>query len=546
MKNNHLKILIIAVIIILLSSFLWGYIYVNKKESDENNQQKVDYAIKIIKDSTFGDNIYNINSTKKDILEIEYQNQIYENIDKMLRHNAYTFNNPLIIYNPYGTNLLGINIYFKSNSFKKLSYKITTDDENINEFERELDNNSFYNKSKKYYGYQIIGLVPGEVNHITLKIKLKNNNIKKHVININFDMMSKNKLIIKKGIEKINPDDKSLLYPLINGERKIYDNYGIERVNLPYVKFKKEFRLLLMGDYMLYAYDNYNFIKLDRFGRILKIYNTGNFRMHHDYKMDEKNNKLVFLTTNPGSNTINDIVRYIDLKTGKSKELLNFKELLNDIYLKTITSNNIDNRFKRDWIHINSLEIIDGKDIIVSSRILSAIIYISDIYNDPKIEYIISPYKEFKDSKYKDLVLTKEGDFSNNSGQHSLNYIKVNKNNHKILFFNNSIPYNSFSKNYHINFKTLKNEKDLYSKIDIYNIDTVNKKYTLEKEFNVPYSFSQGSVQAYKNGYIVTSSLHKIIGDYDFNGNLKTEYLIDDRDDLTGATRYTFNNFWFK
>ena len=84
------------------------------------------------------------------------------------------------------------------------------------------------------------------------------------------------------------------------------------------------------------------------------------------------------------------------------------KNILEDMY-KTAVSPESGNTYggdELDWIHLNSLDII-GNDIVLSSRELSSIIYIEDIYQNPKLKYIISDLSVYKNTKYEKYVYSK-------------------------------------------------------------------------------------------------------------------------------------------
>ena len=53
---------------------------------------------------------------------------------------------------------------------------------------------------------------------------------------------------------------------------------------------------------MLYSYKKSGFLQVNRLGKIDKIYNINGYTMHHDYKYDEKNNKLLILANENGAN----------------------------------------------------------------------------------------------------------------------------------------------------------------------------------------------------------------------------------------------------
>ena len=87
------------------------------------------------------------------------------------------------------------------------------------------------------------------------------------------------------------------------------------------------------------------------------------------------------------------------------------------------------------------MQVIDGRDIIVSSRELSTIIRINNIYYNPELKYLIADKSVYEDTSYEKYLYDKIGDFTSNAGQHTIQYIKddnLEQDKYYIYMFNNN------------------------------------------------------------------------------------------------------------
>ena len=73
-----------------------------------------------------------------------------------------------------------------------------------------------------------------------------------------------------------------------------------------------------------------------------------------------------------------------------------------------------------NWIHINSIELLGTDSLLLSSRETSTIIKIDNIYDEPTVDYLIGSPNFWEGSGYEDLLLTQDGEFSLQAGQHAL------------------------------------------------------------------------------------------------------------------------------
>lgn len=73
-------------------------------------------------------------------------------------------------------------------------------------------------------------------------------------------------------------------------------------------------------------------------------------------------------------------------------------------------------------IHINSLSFTDEDSVIFSSRETSTIFKIDDIYGEQTSGYMIGSNNFWEGMGDEEYLLTQIGDFSLQSGQHSITY----------------------------------------------------------------------------------------------------------------------------
>ena len=219
------------------------------------------------------------------------------------------------------------------------------------------------------------------------------------------------------------------------------------------------------------------------------------------------------------------------------------KTVLKDIYSKTNNSIIllIKKEGKVDWLHLNSVDIKNGK-MILSSRELSSIICLEDIYNEPKVSYILGDKKMYEGTSYYDLVYNQKGDFYMHLGQHTA-YFYDNKENYISLYNNNfgeSPATEWFDWEKHHNEKMEQN-----SFFYLYKLNEEDKTYELIQKIDVPYSTYMSSSQVLDNGNrVVSSRKAKIYGEYNENGDLISQFKMNRFS--YRVNKYNFINFWWK
>ena len=520
----------------------------------KDNVKDIDWIrknVNIVKDNSLGKNIYRV---KKDdnisIYNLKFQQVVDEKINTFIESMKDDY---IVFYNPYGTNELSVNVYFKeSESFNDLKYTVKSSNKNINDFSKTL-----VDKDDKS-AYQLIGLSPEEENKVSIDISTNDKN-KSYSFNINLEkekVLGEKKLKVENG-ESTEELSNGLFAMLGNDSDEkdylaLYDNDGILRSETPIIGYRAH-RILFDDDKMYFSISQTRIAEINNLGRVTKIYRTGNYQLHHDYTFDKDGNILI-LANNTKKETEEDCIIKIDRKTGKVTELVDFEDIFKS-YVETCT---LDTKSQRDegedgldWLHLNSIEYVDG-DVFLSSRETSSIIKVSNILENPKVEYILSNKEFWKDTEFADLVFNRVGDFKIHAGQHSVRYIKGEEDGEFYLtFFDNNYGVSNSQPNF--DYKTVGIENNNPFKGDesyyyVYKVNENEKTFELVDSFPVEYSGIVSSVQTMSNNNVITDSgTQGIFAEYDKEHNLIRKYTAKmNKYMVYRVLKYDFNNFWFK
>lgn len=526
-------------------------------ESQLNDEDWLSENIKISKDKSLGKNIYAVSSPSEvSAYDMIYQEVIQDKLD-VLMEDEYTFEKPLIVYNAYGTNILGVNLYFTVSEDATVSYNIHVDDKDINDFSRDLANNG----DERNHSYQLIGFVPGEVNEVSLTLKDEDGEevaTKEFTVDLSdIEYNAQKKLKVKEGESKEELTDG--LYTMLGNDSDgqdylaIYDNDGILRMESEIVGYRAH-RVLFKDNKMYYSISQTKIAEVNPLGQVSEIYCTGHYDLHHDYQFDDDGN-LVVLANNTKKDTEEDCIIKIDLDTKAVTELIDFEDMFSS-YVDTCTLDTTSARDEGedglDWLHLNSLVWLDGGDVILSSRETSSILRVNNIEEDPELVYLLADERIWEDTEFSKYVYEKEGDFKIHAGQHSLNYEETDEDGvYYLTFFDNnygkanSQPKFDYSKLGIENDNSFKGTESYYY---VYKVDENKKTFELVDSFAVPYSGIVSSVQPMDNGNVVVDSgVAGIFGEYDKDHKLIKQFTAKlNKYMVYRVFKYTFNNFWFE
>lgn len=526
-------------------------------ESQLNDEDWLSENIKISKDKSLGKNIYAVSGPSEvSAYDMIYQEVIQDKLD-VLMEDEYTFEKPLIVYNAYGTNILGVNLYFTVSEDATVSYNIHVDDKDINDFSRDLANNG----DERNHSYQLIGFVPGEVNEVSLTLKDEDGEevaTKEFTVDLsNIEYNAQKKLKVKEGESKEELTDG--LYTMLGNDSDgqdylaIYDNDGILRMESEIVGYRAH-RVLFKDNKMYYSISQTKIAEVNPLGQVSEIYHTGHYDLHHDYQFDDDGN-LVVLANNTKKDTEEDCIIKIDLDTKAVTELIDFEDMFSS-YVDTCTLDTTSARDEGedglDWLHLNSLVWLDGGDVILSSRETSSILRVNNIEEDPELVYLLADERIWEDTEFSKYVYEKEGDFKIHAGQHSLNYEETDEDGvYYLTFFDNnygkanSQPKFDYSKLGIENDNSFKGTESYYY---VYKVDENKETFELVDSFAVPYSGIVSSVQPMDNGNVVVDSgVAGIFGEYDEDHKLIKQFTAKlNKYMVYRVFKYTFNNFWFE
>lgn len=496
----------------------------------------------------------------KQVYKEQYSSEIADKLEQEKKKGDRRLNKPLWALNPYGTSPLSLYLYYKTREDSYLTYTISVEDNTIPDFTRTLYNGKEDNVTKEHE-YQLFGFIPGKKNYIILtSYDTKGNQIESVTYSIEMEDVPdgvQTKLKTTRGIRQTALSN-GLFYLLgkdINNKKAmkaifIYDNSGFLRGYMPLIEYRSD-RMMFINDSMVYSFSKSGIAAVSRTGQVLKTYNLGIYSMHHDYVYDGFAN-LYLLVSDNTTDYIEDIVITLNLETGKVKKVLDMKKIIPAMQKKAVMP---AGDTKLDWVHLNSLQLVDGNSLIVSSRELSSIFRIDKIgTKKPTLNYIIAEPGIWKNTPYEKKVLNKAGDnFKAQFGQHTVVYETNNKlpeGQYYLCMFNNNFgssptradyDWAKFKKN--VGRRGEPADNSYYYK---YLVDETNNVYQLVKTIDVPYSFIVGSIQDYEENFVINSGAKKVFGEYNAEGELITQYKTNIKFYNYRVFKYDMKDFWFK
>lgn len=495
----------------------------------------------------------------KTVYTEEFQKDRDKEIEDIKNTRNYSFQNSLMILNPYQTNTNSLYLYFKTSTLSKLRYTIHVENSNIKDYTKTLYNDSD-NQLTTEHEYLLTGLIPDKVNQITLELLNENDDIiKTKTVDIQAGSLLSNK---KVQLDKEDGESKEKLanglYAVLGNDSNktyflcLYDNQGVIRSEIPFTGYRAD--RLLFKDGLLYMSVGMNKIAaMNRLGQVEKIYSLGNYEMHHDYVFG-KDNSLLILADEKDADTVEDLVLSLDLETGEVTIPIDLKALFSS-YMETTTLP--EKKDQLDWMHINAIQYDEENDsVLLSSRETSTIIKLSNIYNEPQIDYMLGSESFWKDTEYKDKLFTQIGDFTLHSGQHSITLEKddsLEDGQYYIYFYNNNYGWSLTQPNYNWteNYPGIgtKNKAEKGDKVKSqyykYLVDENNRTFELVDHFDVDYSGIVSSVQNIDNNTVVDSGMTSTFTEYDKNHKLIAKFDVLNDDLIYRVYKYDFINYWY-
>ena len=515
-------------------------------ESDEKKEQKM------------SDNEANVmNEKQKKIYEkikktynAEEQQKIADELEKKKESQEYTLSNMLIEYNPFGTNTQSLYVYFETDSAVKVSYTIHVKEDDIADFSRNVYQDEEYQKEHEF---QVIGLIPDTENTITFYITNEDGSTDTKEIVYEMGSLYGEEAVqldtdVKQSADKLEDG----LYVVLGNDSPsmdfmyYYDNNGVLRGEVPLLGYRSH-RLIFDENSMYYSISEKKMAQVNRLGQVTKVYDLGNYKLHHDYVFDENGNMLI-LATDTTQDSVEDIVLKLDVNSGEVTEVLDLGDLFGE-YKKTCVKNSSDELY---WMHINTIQYIGNGSVLLSSRETSTIIKVDNIYDGPMVSYMIGEKDFWKDTSYVSLLLNKKGDFTIQGGQHTITYEtdeSLSDGQYYLYMFDNNIGISETRPDYDwssIGLKVSSAVDGKNSKYYKYLVDENEGTFELVDSFKVPYSGYVSSAQETGDNVLVDSGLKGTFTEYDVDHKAIVTYKMDYEKFIYRVFKYKFDGFYFE
>lgn len=475
---------------------------------------------------------------------------------------TWTATTPLAVLNPFGTASNALYLYFQTDMPTEVSYTIHVEDESIPDYTAEAMDASGQEYTRTHE-FQIIGLVPGKTNEVTMTISGSWGNARQ-IVSFTVDMPETRsgyatRLEVTDGISEAAQAEGLFAMMRVNGYLGygfFYDDAGVLRYEMVLEGFGLD-RLLFDGDEIVTCVSSSKLARIDRLGRVTQVYSLDGYELHHDIGFGT-DGEVLALAEVAGGETVEDRVLSIDLETGDVTEILDFTQVMKGYFDMTRPVGPTDDFFWQagewDWIHLNSLQYMPEDDsLIVSSRETSTIIKVANIHSEPAVEWLAGDSRFWEDTPYADLCLTPVGDFVPQYGQHCVELLDNEGNGvYTLAVYNN----NYWSLNSRDDFELDVADSvgtDLYgdgtetSQVYIYRIDENAGTFELTDSFDVPYSsiVSNGSRCGTSGNWTVNSGVSMVFGEYDAEGVLIREYKYECTMQNYRTFKYDMTGFWF-
>lgn len=560
------KLSIVAIGLFLVVGTITSYDIIQKHRSSETvkmAQTKQSNLVDRLTSAT-GSTIHVLNYSDlaiekmADVYQLSTQEKIQEQLLQLIESQTATFTQPLIVSNPFLTNTTGLYLAFSTDEAVKISYRI--DAQGYPSFEKNLKQNEEYATSHQY---QIIGCIPNVDNLITLTATTQDGQQQQmqfHYTPPKLSTTSEMNYQLSK-----QESDESLsegLFAVIGnqaGEKATYlvDNDGYIRAEMPIVNYNSMRLVFNDQQEMFMAVSDSKIVKLNALGQVKQVIDLANtdYLMHHDYILNDKNQLIALATSKTAKKQagyVEDRIITIDLSTQEVTEIANFEELLPDLYKKaTGIEEHSNNKGYLDPVHINSLQLADNQQLLVSSRETSTILALKpDEQGIHQLEYMMGDEAIWQGvGECGQLLLEKEGSFTSQYGQHSITYETAEDLSagqyYLSLFNNNSTIMDS---RIDISLTEIADKTaGKTSKYMKYLVDEKTNSYKLVESFDVPYSAYVSSVQNYQNHIIVDSGQQATFAEYTNSGKLIQRFTQKtDTKYLYRVYKYDFKNYYFE
>ena len=493
-----------------------------------------------------------------------YNLKVQERLDMALaslkEEKDYTLEEPLAVWNPYGTGSNGLYLYFEApGEGLTVHYRIHTQEEGIPDF--EADANAGTGTEKEFL---VIGLVPGTVNELEITLNAADGTeVSTVTYRVEAPKTASGYNVVLEETEGTSRQEltEGLYYTLgiqgYYGHMFLFDNDGVLRYEMLLDGYKPD-RVLFDDGEMLLCVSANQIGKVNSLGRVTKLYTLNGYVMHHDYCYGEDGTLLVLATRkNSRDDGVMDRILEVDMETGAVTEIVDLRKMLPDYYSTAKKVTETDPFFwqagTRDWIHVNTIDYMDDDSIVLSSRETSTIIKIRNLHGEPCLGYLIGDSSYWEGTGYEGYSYEKVGDFADQYGQHTVTVVEepgMEEGTYYLMMYDNNYYANSTRTDDYepvlpesVSTDLMGDEKP--SHVYWYLVDENAGTYELVNSFDVPYSSIVSSVQIVGDNYVVNSGVSHVFGEYDSEGNMIRQFEYECTMQGYRVMKDTFEGYWF-
>lgn len=245
---------------------------------------------------------------------------------------SWTATTPLAVLNPFGTGSNGLYLYFETDMATKVTYTVHVEGGDISDFTADAADISGQEFTKTHE-FQLIGLVPGETNQVTLTITGQWGKTRQ-IVTFTVDMPDTSsgystRLEVEEGDSDQAQADGLFAMMRVNGYLGygfFFDNDGILRYEMVLEGYGLD-RLLFDGDEIITCVSSSKLARIDGLGRVTQVYRLDGYDLHHDIGFGD-DGEVLALAEVSGGETVEDRLLSIDLDTGAVTELVDFSQLM--------------------------------------------------------------------------------------------------------------------------------------------------------------------------------------------------------------------------
>lgn len=492
----------------------------------------------------------------KKIYSDEYQAETDSQLADWKEDDSYSVESPLLVWNPYGTNTGSCYYYARTTTDSYVVCEVKPQGGSV--IKNRLKNDSASGLTKEHE-YLITGLATGQKNQITLSFYDSSDQLiqeKSYSVTLKKDaeIPAIKKMDIGDSEEELTEGLFAIMGHDKSKAKNIYyfDNEGISRGKTPLDKYRTD-RILTIDGNMVYSYSLSDIAFVNRLGKVVKKLNLGKYKLHHDFMYDEDKKVILCLVNDGDKDTIEDVLISVNVETGEVKNLVDFEVLLQDMRDRSVQRKGGKNTYggtELDWLHLNSLDMLNDKDAVFSSREESAIIKINNIYENPSIDYIIHKGSLYKGTKYEKLLLKPEGKIVGPAGQHTITVEhddSLKENQYYLFFYDNNFG----------SAKTLPDfDWSLYPGVGTYKegtasyftkflVDENKGTYKMVQQFAVPYSSVVSGVNYFGGNITFSSGMDHTYGEYDKEGKMIRTYTYEAERYAYRVIKYNFEDIFY-